>query len=241
MPCCRLPTALVMLATLAACAAATPADSCVLLRLRDRNLRALERRATEAGGLDGPRAGAYLTVEEVADLSGRSKHEVVALADGVRQLGGALQLVGPLRDRAVACFPAPELAEGLATALPAHLASMVAAIQPLPSTGDADAGASQRRRLQGQMATGSPKWRGPITNDGGAPLQPAAFGVGTAAAATLPAWTPVQGSFQLSVPSGYGPPLPAKLGKWNGFADPSAGTAWGVPQVRRAGVVGEGS
>ena len=80
-----------------------------MLRLRDRNMQAVERAASQAAGLDSSRAGAYLTAEQVAELSGRSEAELQALAAHVQQLGGQMELIGPLRDMAAACFPAAAL------------------------------------------------------------------------------------------------------------------------------------
>ncbi|KAL4457627.1 hypothetical protein ABPG75_012492 [Micractinium tetrahymenae] len=268
-----LPAAALALACFAgAAAAATDVDasSCAVLRLRDRNLAALERRAEEAAGLGSPNAGRYLSADEVAELTGRTPAELQSLSDFVSTLGGHLAHVGPLRDAAVACLPrglaaaandaslnskqqtlvaatrrtllaagspAGSAAEALAAALPPHLASITAAIVPLGSerAGSASS-APSGRRLQQAGEDGStaaaPVWRGPAIIKRGSPLQPPAFGAegGASAATALPDWQPVKGAFKLQLPSGYGAPLRALLGEWNGWQDPATNTAWAVPQ-----------
>lgn len=107
--------ALLVALALACCAAAAPAgtDSCVLLRMRDRNMAALERRAEEAAGLGSSNAGRYLSAAEVAELTGRTAEELRTLSDFLSALGGRLAHLGLLRDVAVACLP-PGLAAAAA-------------------------------------------------------------------------------------------------------------------------------
>ena len=276
----------------AADAGTEPGTACVLLHMRDRNMAALERAALEAAGIKGPRAGAYLTPEQVADLSGRSQQELQALATFLRGRGGQMSLVGPLRDLALACFPAgaPALAAGaaggassqtseqhevveatqaaidqlrtgttafsigaadaaqaVAAALPPSLARFVAHVEPLVGASPAQAepaataGASPRRQLlQADTTATSPRWTGPAFDQRGAPLGPARFGEGegeVVAAAARRSWQPASGTLHLNVSSGYGPPLPSPLGKWNGWAYGDTGAGWGIPQFQQTSLL----
>jgi hypothetical protein len=104
-------------------------EACLLLRLRERNLAAVQAAALRAGGL-GPGAGAYLSADGVAALAGRTRAELAALGSFVEALGGRVAAVGPHRDAAAACFPpgaAAALGRGGAAAVPPARRRLLAA------------------------------------------------------------------------------------------------------------------